>query len=211
MPTSVPILLFLECSFFEQPRHTEFKLGVECFKCGKLGYMKYECMKNRKETIVATLKSKEDMFYCYSRTFVDSGSSVHTVADLNLLDSNTIKITEREVSSVNGINVKLTHVGSRTIITGQGMVVMSKEVYFAKELKYNLMSVPAMVAKGVTVILRNSNTYLEKKGKRINLENVDGLWAVPETKSIGTVASNLTCKFKRKRREHESCCDTFRR
>ncbi len=49
------------------------------------------------------------------------------------------------------------------------------EVYFGKELRYNLMSVPAMVAKGITVILGNTETFIEKDGMRIRLEYVDGL------------------------------------
>ncbi len=52
-----------------------------------------------------------------------------------------------------------------------------------------MISVEQLVSKGVKLVLGESEAYFEKGNTRINLEQVDGLWAVPEVTSSGTVAT----------------------
>ncbi len=46
-----------------------------------------------------------------------------------------------------------------------------------------------MTKKGVKLILGKTDSYIEKNGTRINLEKVDGIWALPEGKRQNTVAT----------------------
>ncbi len=110
------------------------------------------------------------------------------MTDLNLLDAGTIAKTDKTVNSVNGSPIRLTHKGDRTIDTDQ-LVIRLKEVYFAKDIKYNLLSAPVMTKKGVKLILGKNDSYIEKNGTKINLEKVDGLWALPEGKRQNAVAT----------------------
>ncbi len=89
---------------------------------------------------------------------------------------------------MDGTLVKLTHKGKRTIHTRQGTIRLS-EVYYAKELQYNLVSVPAMAEKGVNVTFGENKAFLEKNGNRITLRKIDGLWALPEEKKTLKMAS----------------------
>ncbi len=162
---------------------------IKCYDCGKTGHIKRNCPGKEKSNVIATLNDNDtDVIDCYMRTFVDSGSSCHTVTDLNLLGAGTIAETNETVNSVNGLTIRLTHKGERTIDTDQG-VIRLKEVYFAKDIKYNLLSVPVMTKKGVKLILGKTDSYIDKNGTRINLEKVDGLWALPEGKRQNTVAT----------------------
>ncbi len=164
--------------------------GPKCFGCGKLGHIRKDCRNNESNDIIATvnLNANEDVIDCYLRTFIDSGSSCHTVTDLNLLDDGTIVRTDRVVSCADGSKIKLTHKGERTLRVNQGTVKLS-EVYFAKEMKYNLLSARALTRKGVKLMLDEKEAYLEKKGIRIHLERLHDLWSLPEGPKEGKIVT----------------------
>ncbi len=178
-----------------KPMNKRNNYKITCYRCGKPGHMIRDCKeKNKNEVIsILSLNNKEDdCTDCYYKTtFIDSGSSCHTVTVLNILERDTITQTCKEVNSVDGSKIELTHVGVRIIRTKQEVVKLTG-VYFGAKLKYNLISVKQLVSKGVKLVLGESEAYFEKANTRIKLEHVDGLWAIPEVTSSGTVATLLT-------------------
>ncbi len=161
---------------------------LKCYNCDRVGHMSKHCkMKRKRNNIVAT-NENENVIDCYLKTFIDSGSSCHTVTDLNLLEPETITQTCKEVNSVDGSKIKLTHVGVRIIRTKQGIVKLTG-VYFGEKLKYNLISVQQLVSKGVKLILGEREAYIEKGNTRITLEKVDNLWALPQHPKNKVVAT----------------------
>ncbi len=72
---------------------------------------------------------------------------------------------------------ELTHKGKRLLVTRYGSLQLS-EVYYAKEAKHNIISVPKLVERGITLHLTKTEAYIEKHGVRIQLQSEQGLWAV---------------------------------
>ncbi len=155
-----------------------------------MGHFSKECkVKNNDNNMIATLKKiNTDVINCYMKTFVDSGSSCHTVTDLRLLNHETIEETKEIIKSANGSIIWLTHMGERTINTGMGVLKLSK-VYYGKDLKYNLLCVPELNKKGANVVLGEKHAHIEKNGKKIELDMCDGLWALPIIPENNTVAT----------------------
>ncbi len=110
-----------------------------------------------------------DVLDCYLKTYVDSGSSCHTVTNIELLDEGSIRRIDRIINSANCSPIRLTHMGERTINTSMGVLKLSK-VYYGEDLKYNLLSVSELNKKGANVLLGERNAHIEKNGKRINLQ-----------------------------------------
>ncbi len=165
----------------------------KCFKCGKVGHLKRDCKENKSssngENIMASLNINEtSSIDCYSCTYIDSACSCHTVTSLRLLDEGTAQRASKNVRAVDGTVITLTHKGKRTIHTRQGVITLS-EVYYADELKYNLMSVPTMAKLGVNVTFGHDEAFIEKNESRIYLRKVDGLWALPEEETRLGIAS----------------------
>ncbi len=59
-------------------------------------------------------------------------------------------------------------------------MVKLNQVYYADGLHYNLVSVPTMAASGVKAVLGKHEAYIEKNGRKIYLDTVNGLWALPK-------------------------------
>ncbi len=164
---------------------------TRCHKCGKTGHFMKDCRAKKKESnVLAAIKTNEKQcnIDCYMTTFIDSASSCHTVASLQLLDKDTIQTTDKCVKAVDGTLVNLTHKGNRIIRMREGTIRLG-EVFYADDLQYNLISVPAMAEKGVKVTFAADNAFIEKSGNKITLREVDGLWALPEEDKTLKVAS----------------------
>ncbi len=123
-------------------------------------------------------------------TYVDSGSSCHVVSSLNLLNSGSVTRTNKVIKSVDGKGVLLSHKGGRMIRTKDGTLTLS-EVYYSKELKYNLISVPLLIKKDINVTFGNKTAFIEKEGKKIYLQRLDDLWILPERWNDKTLIATL--------------------
>ncbi len=88
---------------------------------------------------------------CYSESLIDTACSYHAVNSLHLLERNTITQTCERLKAANGKVINLTHMGKRQIRTKFGELHLN-EVYYAKELTYNLISVPKLITRGVEVV-----------------------------------------------------------
>ncbi len=75
--------------------------------------------------------------------------------------------------------VTLTHMGQRAIHTNQGIIRLN-QVYYAKELDYNLISVPALNKSGTRVVFDRNESYIMQNGGKVQLRKANGLWAIPE-------------------------------
>ncbi len=91
------------------------------------------------------------------------------------------------MQTVGGELIRLTHKGKRLLVTRYGSLQLS-EVYYAKGVEYNLISVPKLVERGITLHLTKAEAYIEKHGVRIQLQPERGLWAV-HTKHPNIAAS----------------------
>ncbi len=153
----------------------------KCFKYGKVGHLKRDCKHSGStETILSSLKINENSSIdCYSRTYVDSACSCHTVTSLELLDEGTIQRANKAVKAVDGTIIPLTHKGRRTIRTRQGVITLG-QVYYADGLKYNLISVPTMTQLGAEVTFGCNEAFITNSESRIPLRRIDGLWVLPE-------------------------------
>ncbi len=161
---------------------------TKCYKCGKVGHLKRDCKINKysenRENVLASLNTNKTSFIdCYPFTYIDSASSCHTVASLQLLDDGTIQNTRKTVRAVDRSAITLSHMSRRTIRTCQGMITLG-EAYYGKGLKFNLISVPAMAELGVKVTFGNDKAYIEKGKVKIHLRKVDGLWALPKEEEV---------------------------
>ncbi len=81
------------------------------------------------------------------------------------------------MQTVGGEFVQLTHKGKRMLVTQHGTLQLS-EVYYAEGVKYNLISVPKLVERGISLHLTKMGAYIEKHGVRINLQTERRLWTL---------------------------------
>ncbi len=110
--------------------------------------------------------------------YVDSACSCHVVGDLSLLEGRVEKVSGMSVKSVGGQMIKLTHKGSRVLNTLNATLSI-KEAYYASGREYNLVSIPKLIEKGVTVSFAQSSAYMEKENTKIQFVRKGGLWAIP--------------------------------
>ncbi len=114
----------------KRPKGIRTKSKTKCHKCGKIVHWKRDCKPKEKNHISATLSmNKNKNTNCidrYSKTYVDSASSCHTVNSLKLLDRGSIQQINESVKSVDGTEIKLTHKGKRTIRTKQGTITLGE-------------------------------------------------------------------------------------
>ncbi len=157
------------------------KGNIVCFKCNKVGHIKKECPDNREGMkALASLNdyNKESVIDWYMNTCVDSACQCRTVHSLRLLNAGTIQHINTKLKGVGG-TVTLTHMGQRTIPTNQGTIQLNK-VYYAEEMDYNLISVPALNKSGTGVVFDQNEAYIVQNGIKVHLREAHGLWALPE-------------------------------
>ncbi len=109
---------------------------------------------------------------------MDSASSCHVVGDLSLLDGIIEKVSGISVKTVGGETIELTRKGSRTLSTPHGVLSL-KEAYYSGSIEYNLISIPKLIEKGLSVNFMQNKAYMRKGNTSIQLIRKDGLWAIP--------------------------------
>ncbi|MCP4289473.1 MAG: hypothetical protein GY792_34470 [Gammaproteobacteria bacterium] len=149
-----------------------------CWECGK-GHIAAECpMKNRSSpnTMIAAnaLECKDKEI-----TFIDSACSLHLVESLDVLRNVHKLETARTIQTVDWHVISLTHKGEREINTNEGTLRLGT-VYYARGIKFRLISIPELARSGVRTVLETQAAYIEKGGTRINLKRSGGLWTIPE-------------------------------
>ncbi len=109
--------------------------------------MKRDCKEPIKGSIAAaTVNSQNNNNFidCYPESLIDTACSFHVVNSLHLLQRNLITQACERIKAANGKVITLTHMGKRLIRTKFGEIHLS-DVYYAKELTYNLISVPKLI------------------------------------------------------------------
>ncbi len=153
---------------------------IKCCGCGKSGHYKKDCTRHLMAANVK-LNESETVIDCYYESILDTACSCHVVTSLGLLERGTITHANERIIAANGSEITLTHKGKRSIITKYGKLQLSN-VYYAKELKFNLISVPMLIKEDVKVVFGNNTSSIEKNGCKIYLVRVNNLWTLPETK-----------------------------
>ncbi len=113
---------------------------IKCYKCGKVGHLKRDCKINeysgsRENELASFNVNKTPFIDCYSRTYIDSASSCHTITSLQLLDNGTIQSTSKTVRAVDGSPIILTHMGRRTIQTWQGILCQGTKIQLSQRVR----------------------------------------------------------------------------
>ncbi|MCP4238133.1 MAG: hypothetical protein GY770_31970, partial [Aestuariibacter sp.] len=152
-----------------------------CWECGKEGHIAAECpMKNKNITdsiVAANVLNEESK----EITFVDSACSVHLVESLDILHNVRKLDRTQTMQAVDGHAISLTHKGEREITTNQGTLRLGT-VYYAKGIKFRLVSVSELARNGVRTVFEPHSAYVEAGEIRIILGRDVGLWTVPEVK-----------------------------
>ncbi len=112
------------------------------------------------------------------------------MASIQLLREATPLTTPRTLLPVGGAAIRITHKGKREIYTTNGTIAL-KEVYYAKGLEYNLISVPTLEKHGFDVVFSKNGSYIGKGGERIYLTKHGGLWALPDTGTVKVAALRM--------------------
>ena len=159
-------------SWNRQPLNKAF---VECFNCHKLGHFQFECPQVRNIANYTEFVEDEEMLLMSyikmdkstngeSVWFLDSGCSNHMCGSRSFFsnfDGNfrqSVKLGDNSKMMVMGKgNIRLQVGGMTQVIT---------EVYFAPELKNNLLSVGQLLEKGLTILIQDGmcNIYHPERG-----------------------------------------------
>ncbi len=161
-----------------------------CWECGKEGHIAAECPKkdrSSRNSIVAANVLKEES---KEITFIDSACSVHLVESLDILH-NVCKLHKTQtMQAVDGHTISLTHKGEREITTNWGTLRLGT-VYYAKGIKFRLVSVSELARNGVRTVFEPYSAYIEAGDARITLGRDAGLWTVPEVRKARVAALRM--------------------
>jgi len=149
---------------------------VECFNCHKLGHFQYECPHLRNAANYAELdEDKEMLLMSYIKMnnsttrnnvwFLDSGCSNHMCGTKSFFFSDLDETFRQSVKLGDNSKMMVMRKGKIRLQVG-GMTQVITEVYFAPELKNNLLSVGQLQEKGLTILIRNGmcNIYHPRRG-----------------------------------------------
>ncbi len=161
-----------------------------CWECGKEGHIAAECPKkdrSSRDSIVAANVLKEES---KEITFIDSACSVHLVESLDILHNVRKLHKTQTVQAVDGHTISLTHKGEREISTNWGTLRLGT-VYYAKGIKFRLVSVSELVRNGVRTVFEPHSACIETGDARITLGRDAGLWTVPEVRKARVAALRM--------------------
>jgi hypothetical protein len=156
-------------------RHPFNKALMECFNCHRLGHYQYECPRLRNAANYTELDEVEEMLLMSyikmnnSTTqeyvwYLDSGCSNHMCGIKSFFSDFDEKF--RQFVKL-GDNSKMMVMGKGNIrLQVGGMTQVITEVYFAPELKNNLLSVGQLQEKGLTILIQKvmCNIYHPRRG-----------------------------------------------
>ncbi len=150
----------------------------ECWECGEVGHVRNNCPKSsRSKPYINAAITENVINEDVVTNYIDSASSIHLVTSITFLTNIRDVRTEENMQTVGGELIQLTHKGKRTIATQHGTLQLS-EVYYAEGVKYNLISVPKLVERGISLHLTKKEAYIEKQGVKIKLQMKHGLWTL---------------------------------
>ncbi len=182
-----------DCWTKDPARRTNGRKAVRkrtCWECGKEGHIAKECPKKerniRKSIVAANMledKNKEI-------TFIDSACSVHLVESLDTLYTVRKLHRVQTMQTVDGHTISLTHKGEREITTNQGTLKLGT-VYYAKGIKFRLVSVSELARNGVRTVFEPHRAYIETGNTRIVLGRDTGLWTIPEIREARVAALRM--------------------
>ena len=151
------------------------KVTVECYKCHNLGHFQYDCPKWKNEANYPELDQEDEMLLMTyvelhgskrsDAWFLDSGCSNHMCGNENMFSSLDKTFTHR-VKLGNNTRMKVSRKGTVKLFLQENRYTIG-EVYWAPELKNNLLSVGQLQEKGVDVLFKNGicSIYHPQKGK----------------------------------------------
>lgn len=126
------------------------KFQGKCFLCGKFGHKKEDCYSNPDNR-----KKQEHAFSATTATsgswLLDSGASSHMCPAREEFDEIRPFETPVPISIANGCEVKALGTGSVPIVLSDGTLIRAFDVLWVPELDRRLISISALVAKGLSV------------------------------------------------------------
>ena len=156
------------------------KATVECYRCHKIGHFQYECPTSDKEANYAELNEEDEMLLMSyvelhkakreDAWFLDSGCSNHMCGD-------RVMFTELDESFRH--SVKLGN-NSRMNVVGKGSVKLLlnginhviTEVYYAPELKNNLLSIGQLQERGLAILIQGGLCKIYHPDKGLIIQTI---------------------------------------
>ncbi|KAH0818916.1 hypothetical protein GEV33_003874 [Tenebrio molitor] len=171
-------------------RRTSYKKQSEirCFHCGRNNHIQKDCFyykrmieapKSAQQTTQAKAQATTSSFAFMmghhmnnttlgreEKFIIDSGATDHICNNLSLFESCTDLSTPVQIAVAKlGTSVTATKRGTIKVTTTQGMEGQLEDVLYAPDVQHNLISVPRIQAKGMTVIFSPQGVTI-KNGKQ---------------------------------------------
>lgn len=145
------------------------KKSIKCFHCNKMGHVKKDCFKWKKQNATVSQGECDEEEICLQVAngrgwVIDSGASIHMISNRNFFSK--IENTNSKVYIADGRSLNAVGIGSG-YINGKYNKLHLENVLYVPELNGSLLSVKAMVKKGLFVNFENNKCLIKNKNKII--------------------------------------------